>query len=99
MTIAQDVEIQAAEREDVGQYLGLSTAQRYELASRKFPDWLLREPIEFPPHHETFGWACLVEGCMCPQGPSQTHSLCQQHIKEYRKVRDHVSMALSVNLG
>ncbi len=92
MTVAPDIEIEASDPEDVGQYLGLSPAQRYELASRKFPDWLLREPIEFPPDHETFGWACLVEGCMSPQGPSQTHSLCQTHIKEYRKVRDRLSM-------
>ena len=92
MTVAPDIEIEASDPEDVGQYLGLSPAQRYELASRKFPDWLLREPVEFPPDHETFGWACLVEGCMSPQGPSQTHSLCQTHIKEYRKVRARLSM-------
>ncbi|HQK89442.1 MAG TPA: hypothetical protein PLU25_17605, partial [Acidobacteriota bacterium] len=64
MTVAPDIEIEASDPEDVGQYLGLSPAQRYQLASRKFPGWLIAEPIEFPPYHETFGSACLVEGCM-----------------------------------
>ena len=34
MTVAPDIEIAASDPEDVSQYLGLSPAQRYELASR-----------------------------------------------------------------
>ena len=34
MTAAPDIEIEAAEPEDVGQYLGLSPAQRYQVKSR-----------------------------------------------------------------
>ncbi|WP_237748124.1 hypothetical protein [Nocardia brasiliensis] len=36
------------------EYLGLSPQRRYDIVSRQFPDWLLAEPIEFPPHHPTY---------------------------------------------
>ncbi|MAS04590.1 MAG: transposase [Ahrensia sp.] len=92
MTTAPAVEVEIPPLEVATDYLGLTPEQRYGLASQKFPDWLLKEPVEFPPHHPTFGWACIVEGCLCPQGWSQTHMLCIQHIKAYRKVRDTTSM-------
>ena len=92
MTIATEIEAENPPLAVVGDYLGLTPEQRYELASQKFPDWLLKEPVEFPPHHPTFGWECVVEGCRCPQGFSQTHLLCTQHIRAYRKARDATSM-------
>ena len=44
-------------------YLGLTAEQRYNVVSQHFPSWLLTEPIEFPAHHSTYGWACRVDGC------------------------------------
>jgi hypothetical protein len=44
-------------------YLGLTAEQRYNVVSQYFPLWLLTEPIEFPAHHPTYGWACRVDGC------------------------------------
>ncbi|MCA4756843.1 site-specific integrase [Mycolicibacterium fortuitum] len=92
MTIAAPAGAELRLVESPRDYLGLTPEQRYEIASQKFPEWLLKEPIKFPPQHDTFGWECVVEGCKCPQGWTQTHMLCQQHIKAYRKIRNDVSM-------
>lgn len=85
MTIAAAAGAELLRVESPRDYLGLTPEQRYEIASQRFPEWLLKEPIEFPPQHDTFGWECVVEGCRCPQGWTQTHMLCQQHIKAYRR--------------
>lgn len=65
-------------------YLGLSPEQRYEVASRQFPDWLRAEPIQFPPHHLTYGWACRVSECDGVLGEKSTHRLCHLHRQQYR---------------
>lgn len=64
-------------------YLGVSAEQRYEAVSRHFPPWLLLEPIEFPSHHETFGWECLVSGCEGAFAPTDTRMLCDRHRKQF----------------
>lgn len=68
-------------------YLGLDARQRYELISQRFPEWLLAEPIEFPRHHETYGWACLVERCEATLNGTQAKFLCDEHRKELRAAR------------
>ncbi|MCH9733061.1 MAG: tyrosine-type recombinase/integrase [Actinomycetia bacterium] len=73
-------------------YLGLSVEQRYRVVSQYFPPWLLSEPIEFPPHHDTYGWACRVEDCdgALPEGIRDL--ICPQHSRQYRAVRDSVDL-------
>lgn len=74
------------------QYLGLSAEQRYSVVSQRFSPWLLTEPIEFPPHHDTFGWACRVEGCDGGMGPTETRLVCIPHAQEYRRVQNSVGL-------
>lgn len=66
-------------------YLGLTAEQRYSVVSQHFPPWLLGEPIEFPAHHPTYGWACRVEG---GGGLRETDPrlLCCEHVKQYRRL-------------
>ena len=73
-------------------YLGLTVEQRYHVVSQRFPSWLLTEPIEFPPHHETFGWACRVEGCGGCLSPTETRLICISHAKEYRRLQVSVGL-------
>ncbi|MGN2638963.1 hypothetical protein ACTD5D_22930 [Nocardia takedensis] len=69
-------------------FLELSFEERYDIVSQRFPDWLLAEPIEFPPHHPTFGWACQVDGCDRALAPTTTRMLCLAHTKEYNRIKD-----------
>lgn len=69
-------------------YLGLNVEQRYSVVSQRFPPWLLTEPIEFPPRHETYGWACRVEGCDGGLGPTETRLICSPHAHEYCRLQD-----------
>lgn len=69
-------------------YLGLTVQQRYSVVSQHFPPWLLTEPIEFPPHHETYGWACRVKSCDGGIGPTETRLLCKTHAHRYCGVQD-----------
>ena len=62
-------------------YLGLTVEQRYDVISQHFPSWLLTEPIEFPTHHETYGWACRVQGCGGRLSPTETRLICISHAR------------------
>lgn len=73
-------------------YLGLTVEQRYHVVSQRFPSWLLTEPIEFPPHHETFGWACRAEGCGGRLSPTETRLICTSHAQEYRRIQESVGL-------
>ena len=73
-------------------YLGLTVEQRYDVVSQRFPSWLLTEPIEFPPHHETYGWACRIEGCGGCLSPTATRLICISHAQEYRCLQDSVGL-------
>ncbi|WP_067469056.1 tyrosine-type recombinase/integrase [Nocardia amamiensis] len=75
-----------------GEYLGLSPQQRYDIVAQQFPDWLAAEPIEFPPHHPTYGWCCRVEGCdSVLHQTSPASQLCIDHARRYAKVKDSVT--------
>lgn len=74
-------------------YLGLTVEQRYDVVSQRFPSWLLTEPIEFPTHHETYGWACRVQGCGGRLSPTETRLICISHAQEYRRVQGSVDLA------
>ncbi|QNJ90042.1 tyrosine-type recombinase/integrase (plasmid) [Mycolicibacterium fluoranthenivorans] len=76
----------------IGEYLGLSPEQRYDEVSRHFPPWLLLEPIEFPAHHATYGWACRVEGCEATISATRAQLLCEQHGKLFRQVEKSTSL-------
>jgi hypothetical protein len=67
-------------------YLGLTAEQRYRVVSQHFPPWLLSEPIEFPPHHPTYGWACRVAGCGGGLRETDPRLLCTEHLKQYRRL-------------
>jgi len=69
-------------------YLGLTAEQRYSVVSQHFPSWLLAEPIEFPAHHATYGWACRVAGCEAVLSSTNTRLLCVGHAREYRRTKD-----------
>ncbi len=73
-------------------FLGLTVEQRYAVIREKFPPWLLEEPIAFPRHHPTFGWACRVDDCAGALRPTDTRLLCSLHSKEYSKVQTSVSI-------
>jgi hypothetical protein len=94
MTVEVDYERPetAAKVADAIDYLGLTAEQRYDVISQKFPQWLLTEPIRFPPHHPTYGWACRVKGCDSGLPETDTRMLCNVHTKEYRRVKDSVSI-------
>lgn len=68
-------------------YLELNPDRRYAIISQQFPNWLLAEPIEFPPHHDTYGWACRVERCDGTLGGTATQQLCVNHAKIYLEVK------------
>jgi hypothetical protein len=72
----------------VSDYLGLTTEQRYGVVSQHFPSWLLTEPIEFPPHHSTYGWACRVDGCDAGLRPTDTRLLCSEHAKQCSSLKE-----------
>ena len=74
------------------EYMGLSAEQRYEVISQKFPDWLLSEPIRFPPRHPTYGWACRVNNCNAGLPETDTRMLCNNHVKQYRLVKGSMSI-------
>lgn len=67
----------------VEDYLGLTKDERYKASSQHFPAWLLREPIEFPAHHPTYGWACLVHGCEGTPNSTTSVLLCARHRKQF----------------
>ncbi len=66
-------------------YMGMTVEQRYSAVSQSFAPWLLTEPIEFPAHHDTYGWACLVEDCPGRVSLTRTRLLCSQHAKQYKR--------------
>ncbi|ORU98094.1 site-specific integrase [Mycolicibacterium canariasense] len=74
--------------ETASDYLGLTVEQRYSVASQHFPPWLMTEPIEFPAHHPTYGWACLVDECAGALSATCKDLLCSEHLKQYRAVKD-----------
>ncbi|WP_063128933.1 site-specific integrase [Nocardia fusca] len=74
-------------------FSGLTPEQRYEIVSQQFPAWLLAEPIEFPPHHDTYGWMCRVAGCEGGLPSADTRLLCAVHAKEYIPLRDTVDLS------
>jgi hypothetical protein len=72
-------------------YLGLTAERRYAVVSQKFPAWLLAEPITFPEHDRTYGWACRVLGCDAAPTDMQRQAMCWQHSHDYRQVKDSLS--------
>jgi integrase len=73
-------------------YLGLTVEQRYAVISEKFPDWLRAEPIAFPEHDRTYGWACRVPGCDAAPTDMQQQAMCWQHGHEYRQVKNSICL-------
>jgi hypothetical protein len=73
-------------------YLGLTPEQRYAVISEKFPAWLLAEPIVFPKHDRTYGWACRVACCEAAPWETSSQFFCQGHAAEYREVKGSVSV-------
>lgn len=68
---------------DASRSPGLSFERRYEIVSEQFADWLVMEPIQFPPQHPTYGWACRVSECEGAVAPTHTTYLCDKHAKQY----------------
>lgn len=66
---------------EAGDALGVSPEQRYDLASRAFPDWLVAEPVEIPMHHPILLWHCWIPECA---NISQVTRLCTSHAKARR---------------
>lgn len=64
---------------DAGDALGVLPEQRYELASRAFPDWLAAEPVKIPMHHPILLWHCWVPEC---SNISQVTRLCTSHARD-----------------
>ena len=73
-------------------YLGLTPEQRYAVISEKFPVWLLAEPIVFPRHDLTYGWACRVPGCEAAPTDMQLQFMCWRHTHQYREVKESLSV-------
>jgi hypothetical protein len=73
-------------------YLGLTAEQRYNVVSQHFPSWLLTEPIEFPAHHSTYGWACRVDGCDGVLPATHTRLLCNRHATPFHRADDSTSL-------
>lgn len=73
-------------------YLGLTAEQRYNVVSQHFPSWLLTEPIEFPAHHPTYGWACRVDGCDGVLPATHTRLLCNRHATPFHRAVDSTSL-------
>ena len=67
----------------VDDYMGLTADERYKAASQVFPTWLLHEPIDFPAHHPTYGWACIVDRCEGTPNATTSVLLCAGHGKEF----------------
>lgn len=88
MTAATEV----AGLSSAGDYLGLTPEQRYAVVSQHFPEWLLAEPIEFPRHDETFGWACRVDGCDTGLRSTDTRLLCSEHGKKFARLQSAVDI-------
>ncbi|MCH9730618.1 MAG: site-specific integrase [Actinomycetia bacterium] len=93
MTAAERVPEVVPDPATSSDYLGLSVEQRYRVVSQHFPPWLLTEPIQFPPHHDTYGWACRVEGCDGAMAEGIRDLLCPPHSRQYHAVRDSVDVA------
>jgi integrase len=73
-------------------YLGLPAEERYAVMSQRFPSWLHEEPITFPAHHRTYGWACRVSQCQATPNVSNTSLLCVQHSREFSQVQNDLSI-------
>jgi integrase len=75
-------------------YLDLAPEQRYVVISQRFPSWLISEPIVFPMHEPTYGWACLVNGCNSMVRSSHAHrgQFCALHFRAFNQVMTVVSM-------
>lgn len=70
----------------------LGIERRYAIASEFFPQWLKNEPIQFPPDHDTFGWACRVPNCAGMMCATYTLRLCERHATEYLQVKDRLTL-------
>lgn len=70
--------------------LGLTPEQRYAVVRQHFPEWLVAEPIEFPPHHTTFGWACRVPSCEGTISATYSRQLCDGHRRLFVELEDSV---------
>ena len=75
-------------------YLGLTAEQRYTVVSQQFPSWLLEEPITFPRHHPTYGWACKVTDCDSVVSDMAVQLLCPEHGRRYARVKDRSDLAV-----
>lgn len=73
-------------------YLGLTAEQRYNVVSQHFPSWPLTEPIEFPAHHPTYGWACRVDWCDGVLPATHTRLLCNRHAPQFHRADDSTSL-------
>jgi integrase len=73
-------------------YLGLTAEQRYDVICQTFPGWLLAEPIVFPKHDRTYGWACHVPGCDAAPAELTSQFFCQGHAQQYRQVKGSISV-------
>ncbi|MCZ0730577.1 site-specific integrase [Mycolicibacterium iranicum] len=82
----------ASSLNSVADYVGLTVEQRYAVISEKFPDWLLAEPIVFPEHDRTYGWACRVAGCDAAPTDMQQQAMCWRHSRDYRQVKDSIGL-------
>lgn len=76
----------------VDDYLGLSAVERYKATSEHFPPWLVAEPIQFPPDHPTYGWACMVNGCEASPTSTSAVLLCTGHAKQFSHREDQSSL-------
>lgn len=81
----------------VSGYLSMGFEDKYSVASKSFPPWLLSHPIAFPRDHRTFGWACAVPRCDAVLSETTTRRLCVSHEREYRPLRDHVDLESFLN--
>lgn len=69
-----------------------SPDQRYAASAAAFPPWLLTDPIEFPPHHPTYGWACRVSGCEATLSAHSRQHLCVAHGKGFAEVKKDIDI-------
>lgn len=80
--------VEIAALSQASDYLGLTPNDRYALVSQCFPQWLLTDPIEFPRHDPTFGWACRVDECQGSLRDTETRMLCSEHARKLRRLKD-----------
>ena len=92
MTTAAAVTSDGAHLSTAADYVGLNPEQRYKVVSKHFPAWLLLEPIEFPAHHSTYGWACLVDGCEGVFVSTYSQLLCDVHRKQFYFLKGSTSL-------